>query len=514
MTLLHAVLSIMTERSTFFLQLMIEHLWISGAAIGIAIIVGGTAGILIYRYERAVAPTLGMVNFLYTIPSISMLGFLIPFFGIGNTAAIIALTIYALLPMVRATHTGLAQIPASLSEAGASLGGSDFYVMTRVQLPLAMPIIMAGIRNMATMTIALAGIASFIGAGGLGVAIYRGITTNNPALTIAGSLLIAVLALSADAVLGRAEAWLKHPPRRAGKRRVAYAGTAAAVLIAASGVTYGFFGRADVIHIATKPMTEQLIMGEMLKMVIEQNTGLEARITAGVGGGTSNIQPGMESGAFDIYPEYTGTAWNMVLKEDSKYSEEKFPQLTESYAKAFRMRWVGMYGFNDTFGIAVRRAVAEQYDLHTYSDLRRAAPRLTFGAEYDFYEREDGYSALCAAYGLSFARTVDLDIGLKYAALADGQVDVMTVFTTDGQLSAADAIVLTDDQHFFPSYRCGNVVREDVLTRHPELSTALLSLEGSISDEEMAAMNHAVESEGREPRAVAEEFLRKKGILN
>ena len=514
MTLLHAVVSMMTERSTFFLQLMIEHLWISGAAIGIAIIVGGTAGILIYRYERAAAPTLGVVNFLYTIPSISMLGFLIPFFGIGNAAAIIALTIYALLPMVRATHTGLAQIPAALSEAGASLGGSDFYVMTRVQLPLAMPIIMAGIRNMATMTIALAGIASFIGAGGLGVAIYRGITTNNPALTIAGSLLIAVLALSADAVLGRAEAWLKHPPRMAGKRRVAYAGTAAAVLIAASGVTYGFFGRADVIHIATKPMTEQLIMGEMLKMVIEQNTGLEARITAGVGGGTSNIQPGMESGAFDIYPEYTGTAWNMVLKEDSKYSEEKFPQLIESYAKAFRMRWVGMYGFNDTFGIAVRRAVAEQYDLHTYSDLRRAAPRLTFGAEYDFYEREDGYSALCAAYGLSFARTVDLDIGLKYAALADGQVDVMTVFTTDGQLSAADAIVLTDDQHFFPSYRCGNVVREDVLTRHPELSTALLSLEGSISDEEMAAMNHAVESEGREPRAVAEEFLRKKGILN
>jgi len=269
-----------------------------------------------------------------------------------------------------------------------------------------------------------------------------------------------------------------------------------------------------LLHAVVSMMTEQLIMGEMLKMVIEQNTGLEARITAGVGGGTSNIQPGMESGAFDIYPEYTGTGWNMVLKEDSKYSEEMFPQLTADYEKKFRMHWVGMYGFNDTFGIAVRRAVAEQYDLHTYSDLRRAAPRLTFGAEYDFYEREDGYSALCAAYGLSFARTVDLDIGLKYAALADGQVDVMTVFTTDGQLSAADAIVLTDDQHFFPFYRCGNVVREDVLTRHPELSTALLSLEGSISDEEMAAMNHAVESEGREPRAVAEEFLRKKGILN
>ena len=171
MELFQAVVSIFSERSAFFVQLVIEHLWISGAAIGIAIVLGGTAGVLIHRYEHAAAPTLGTVNFLYTIPSISMLGFLIPFFGIGNRSAIIALTIYALLPMVRATHTGLSQVQPSLREAAASLGGSELHVLTRVQIPLAMPIIMSGIRNMATMTIALAGIASFIGAGGLGVAI-------------------------------------------------------------------------------------------------------------------------------------------------------------------------------------------------------------------------------------------------------------------------------------------------------------------------------------------------------
>ena len=171
MELLHAVFSIFSERSAFFVQLLVEHLWISGAAIGIAVVLGGAAGILIHRYERAAAPTLGTVNFLYTIPSISMLGFLIPFFGIGNRSAIIALTIYALLPMVRATHTGLAQIQPSLVEAAIGMGGSAFHVLTRVQIPLAMPVIMSGIRNMATMTIALAGIASFIGAVGLGVAI-------------------------------------------------------------------------------------------------------------------------------------------------------------------------------------------------------------------------------------------------------------------------------------------------------------------------------------------------------
>ena len=513
MELFQAVVSIFSERSAFFVQLVIEHLWISGAAIGIAIVLGGTAGVLIHRYEHAAAPTLGTVNFLYTIPSISMLGFLIPFFGIGNRSAIIALTIYALLPMVRATHTGLSQVQPSLREAAASLGGSELHVLTRVQIPLAMPIIMSGIRNMATMTIALAGIASFIGAGGLGVAIYRGITTNNPALTIAGSLLIAVLALVVEGVLGFAERRMAEPVREREISRTAYASAAAAVLIAVSGVTYGFFGKADVVHIATKPMTEQLIMGEMLKLVIEHDTGLEARITAGVGGGTSNIHPGMESGAFDIYPEYTGTGWNMVLKEESKYGEELFPKLTEEYERRFRMRWMGMYGFNDTFGIAVRRDIAEQYDLHTYSDLRRAAPNLTFGAEYDFFERADGFPALCKAYGLDFARTVDLDIGLKYQALANKQMDVMIVFTTDGQLAAADARVLTDDHGFFPSYGCGNVVRAEVLERHPELGDALDKLTGIITDEEMAAMNYAVESEGKEPRSVAENFLRGKGLL-
>ena len=177
------------------------------------------------------------------------------------------------------------------------------------------------------------------------------------------------------------------------------------------------------------------------------------------------------------------------------------------------MRWMGMYGFNDTFGIAVRREIAEKYDLHTYSDLRRAAPNLTFGAEYDFFERADGFPALCKAYGLDFARTVDLDIGLKYQALANKQMDVMIVFTTDGRLAAADARVLTDDQGFFPSYRCGNVVRAEVLDRHPELGDALDKLTGIITDEEMAAMNYAVESEGKEPRSVAEDFLRGKGLL-
>ena len=145
---------------------------------------------------------MSIINFIYTIPSISLLGFLIPLSGIGDTTAIIALTVYALLPMVRNTHTGLTNVNPLLIEAATGMGSTRLQTLVKIKLPLAMPVIIAGLRNMAVMTIALAGIASFIGAGGLGVAIYRGITTNNKAMTLAGSLLIAILAIVVDFVIG------------------------------------------------------------------------------------------------------------------------------------------------------------------------------------------------------------------------------------------------------------------------------------------------------------------------
>lgn len=197
--------SLLVTRWDFFSNLLLEHIEISFIAIAIAIVFGGIVGILISEYQKSAKWTLGVINFVYTIPSISMLGFLIPFSGVGDTTAIIALTIYALLPMVRSTHTGLTNVDPDTIEAAKGMGSTRWQILFHIKLPLAMPVIMSGIRNMVTMTIALAGIASFIGAGGLGVAIYRGITTNNAAMTLAGSLLTALLALVIDAILGFVE---------------------------------------------------------------------------------------------------------------------------------------------------------------------------------------------------------------------------------------------------------------------------------------------------------------------
>lgn len=498
----------------FFGQLLVEHLEISFLAIAIAIVFGGAVGILISEYRKSAKWTLGVINFVYTIPSISMLGFLIPFSGIGNATAVIALTIYALLPMVKSVHTGLTNVDPAIIEAAKGMGSTRGQILIKIKLPLAMPVIMSGIRNMVTMTIALAGIASFIGSGGLGVAIYRGITTNNAAMTVAGSLLTALLALVADFILGRLELRLGTHRRKKKDRRKRAAGIAAGVL-AACLIVAGIVSQSqpsDTIRIATKPMTEQYVIGEMLDILIDQDTNLNVELTQGVGGGTSNIEPAMESGEFDLYPEYTGTAWNAVLKKKDVYSEDKFDKLRADY-EDMGMTWTCMYGFENTYGMVVRKDIADQYGIKTYSDLQKIAPNLTFGAEYDFYEREDGYDALCDAYGLDFGKTMDLDIGLKYQALAEKQIDVMVVFTTDGQLSDADAVMLTDDKDFFPSYLCGNVVRSEVLEKHPELNGVFNKLTGQISDEDMSRMNYEVEVEGKEPRDVAEAFLRERGLI-
>ena len=270
--------------------------------------------------------------------------------------------------------------------------------------------------------------------------------------------------------------------------------------------------QGGTVHMATKSMTEQFILASMMKTLIEQDTDLTVKLTEGVGGGTMNIQPAMVKGEFDFYPEYTGTGWNNVLKMQGLYSEALFEQLVAGY-KELGMSWVGMLGFNNTYGIAVRTEIAEQYNLKTLSDLAAVAPQLVFGANYDFFERLDGFDALCQAYGLKFKNTVDMEMGLKYDAIRQKEIDVVNAFTTDGQLSSSNVTVLADDKGFYPSYMCGFVVRDEVLAAHPELLDVFKKVENILTDEKMAAMNYQVEVEGQDPEAVATNFLKEAGLV-
>ncbi len=511
--MLHEILDTFLTQKAFFGLLLVEHMGIALCAIVIAVVIGGIFGIVISEYRKASTTALGVVNFLYTIPSISMLGFLIPFSGVGNVTAIIALTIYALLPMVRNTYVGITQIDAAILEAAEGMGSTRWQMLYKIKLPLAFPVIVSGVRTMMTMTIALGGIASFIGAGGLGVAIYRGIATNNTAMTMVGSLLIALLALGLDFAMGFFERSVGATSKRSMKKIVTVAAMVLCVFVLAAGASF-FSGQSkQSIRIATKSVTEHHILSEMLALLIEQETDLHVELTQGVGGGTANMHPATEKGDFDLYIDYTGTGWNMVLKKGGLYTEDLFPTLQQEYGNRYNMQWLGMYGFNNTYGIAVRADLAKQYNLKTYSDLRTVNDKLVFGAGYDFFGRQDGFDMLCETYDLAFADTVDMDFGLKYQAMAEGKIDVMTIFTTDGQLGVADVVVLIDDKQMYPSYRCGNIVRTEFLQKHPELYDVLELIQGRISDSAMATLNYQVEGLGKDPADVAKDFLQTQGLL-
>lgn len=278
---------------------------------------------------------------------------------------------------------------------------------------------------------------------------------------------------------------------------------------------WGCSHRENTIRIATKPMTEQFILGEMLGILIENDTDLTVEITKGIGGGTSNIHPAIVKGEFDMYPEYTGTGWLVVLKKDTLPPADKlYQELQQEYEQKYHLKWIAPYGFNNAYSLAVNEEKARQYDLKKFSDLTRFPNEFTFGAEYDFFEIYEGYEALCKFYKLRFKKTRDMDIGLKYEAIKSDKVDVMTIFTTDGQLSKARLVVLEDDKHFFPSYYCATVVRESVLTEHPELEQVLKKMKGILTNNEMANLNYEVDIAGQPEHEVAKDFLKRKGLIH
>ena len=273
-------------------------------------------------------------------------------------------------------------------------------------------------------------------------------------------------------------------------------------------------GAKKKVVVASKPHTEQYILAEMIAQLIEKHSDIKVERKLGIGGGTANIHPAMVKGEVDIYPEYTGTGWLYVLKrEPLSDAQAVYRQVGEEYRRQFKIKWLGLYGFNNTYALAVPRALAEKWQLETFSDLSRHSDAFTFGAEYDFFEREDGYNGLVKAYGFRFKGRKDMDIGLKYEAVKSGQVNVINAFSTDGQLQQYQMKVLRDDRNYFPTYYAATLVREETLQKYPELEGVLNRLNGKISDQEMTELNYQVEIDKQEPAAVAAQYLQRKGLL-
>ena len=272
-------------------------------------------------------------------------------------------------------------------------------------------------------------------------------------------------------------------------------------------------GRDGTLTIGSKNFTENIIMAEIMAQTVEANTSLKVERKLNLGG-TLICWEGLKKGELDMYPDYTGTGLMAILKREVITDpDEVYNIVQQEYNKQFKIKWLKPVGFNNTYATAVTKEFAKKHALNTTSDLKAHAGDLVFCAEQEFFNRNDGFQGFCQAYGLKFKDTKAMDIGLKYKAVADGKVDVIDAFSTDGELVSYKMKVLEDDQNFFPPYYCAPVVRMDTLEKHPELEDVLNKLAGKISDEDMQQMNYKVKEKGLNPADVAAEFLKAKGIV-
>lgn len=274
-------------------------------------------------------------------------------------------------------------------------------------------------------------------------------------------------------------------------------------------------GSKDTVVIGSKDFSENIILGEILSQLIENKTELKVERKPNMGGTFINFEA-LKKGDIDIYSEYTGTGLTAHLKMDVITNpEEAYNVVKEEFNKQFDISWLEPYGFNNTYAIAVTRAVADKYHLEKTSDLKGVSENLVFGGENEFFNRQDGFEGFCDLYGVTFKGDPKMmNVSLKYQAIGNNDMDATDAFTTDAEIKKYDLKVLEDDLNFFPPYYAAPLVRNDTLKEHPELKDVLNLLAGQISDEEMTELNYQVNVEQKKVEQVATDFLKSKDLLN
>ena len=495
-----------------------QHLALTGAATGLAVLIGIPLGILATRWAGLRSSILASVGILQTIPSLAMLTLLLALFHrIGALPAIVALTLYALLPIVRNTIAGLGAVNKDVLQAAVGIGMTPAQQLTMVRLPLALPIIIAGVRTAAVTCVGVATLAAFIGAGGLGQFINRGLALANTQLILLGAIPAALLAIVIDFAVSLA-GWALSPQRKIGKRTASRNLSQVSALLLPLLVFVGggmaYFRSSPDIVVGSKIFSESLILGHMMADLIED--GCQLRVDRRFClGGTMICHGALINGEIDLYAEYTGTGLTTVLHEDSENDPETvYDKVKKEYRERYSVEWLPSIGINNTYALAVRREMAEENGWQKISDMKSSAEQLTAGWTSEFAERPDGYLGLPQAYDFEFGEVVDIDAGLMYDALVAGEVDVIAAYSTDGRIAAYDLVLLEDDRGFFPPYYAAPIVRQATIDDYPQVQAALLKLADILDDATMRRLNLQVDEKKRSPEVVAREFLVERGLLD
>jgi osmoprotectant transport system permease protein len=478
-------------------------------------------GVWVTRRRRLELAVLGTASVIQTIPSLALLAIMVPalallggatshLFGlelrsIGYLPAVIGLTLYSMLPIIRNTVTGILGVDASVNEAARAVGMTEGQRLLRVELPLALPVIIAGIRTATVWVVGIATLSTPVGAPSLGNYIFSGLQTRNFSAVMTGCISAAALALLLDFLIR----WLEVAIRE--RKRAVIAGPLAVIagLVLYTGYTFAIdlaAPRDKMVTIGAKTFTEQYILSELLGLQISQETGVPTRALHSLG--STVAFDALRSGDLDVYIDYSGTIWATIMDQTvlPESRSEVLVQVREYLAKEHGITLVGPLGFENAYALGMRRDLTRELRIDTISQLANHAPNLEIAGDYEFFARPE-WAALRDTYGLKFRKQRSMDSSLMYQAVRKSQVDVISAFSTDGRIAAFDIQLVEDDRGVIPPYDAIILAGARVAEEMPEVLAALGKLVGRISQSRMQRLNLRVDQDGETPKAVAEEFL-------
>lgn len=516
----------MVQNKEKIISLLIEHMELTVMSVGLAILIGVPLGILIRYVRKLNKPVLAVANVIQAIPSMALLGFAIPFLGIGTLPAVVMVILYSLLPIIKNTFIGLDNISPQIIEAAKGIGLTKFQILTKIQIPLALPVIMAGVRISAVTAVGLMTIAAFIGAGGLGYLVYSGIRTVNNNQILAGAIPACILALVVDFLVGLVEKLVtpislqkcenKNVQIMKRKRKIQKiilgAVSGALLIFMCFNMAMGNRKNDKEITIGTMDFTEQSILGHMVGDIIEENTDIKVIRKTNLGA-SSVCFSALTSKDIDMYVEYTGSAYTDRLGYTPMSNvEEVYNTVKNDFKDKYGLEVLGQLGFNNTYTLATTEDIANKYSLEKLSDLSKVNNKLKAGTTLEFIDREDGLLGLKRKYKFDLKEEIGLDGSPRYVALNSGEVDIVNAFSTDGLLKKFNLKVLEDDKKFFPPYYAIPVVSSEVLEKYPEIEGAIGKLSEVLNNEVMIELNYEVDELQKSPEQVASEFLKREGL--
>ncbi len=523
-------ISFLTSHSRELFLRLAEHLQLTFAAVFIAATIGYPLAALTFNSPRLRVLIQSLCNLFQTIPSLALLALLLPLLGLGFLPAVVALVLYAVLPIVRSTYTALSDAEPDQIDAGRVLGMTSLQLLWYVRLPSGLPQLISGLRIAFVWSVGTATLSAFIGAGGLGQFITTGLARNSTPFLLLGAIPAALLALFIDYFLGQLEEAARHWKNgTVATRQVRFfslttRGTYKVLnglegyllvmiliilIICAIPSRHSIAPASDkpLIRIGAKNFVEQMILGEILAQKIESTGNYRVERKFGLGS-TALIHGAIVGGDIDLYVEYSGTAEQNILRLSSPLLlDPVHTELARLYREKFDLLWLDSLGFSNSYAVVISNNRSTTW-YSTLSSFAPVASNWTAGLNAEFIDRPDGYPALQKIYNLKFREVKTLDAGLTYPALDTGAVGAIVVFSTDGQLANTEHYrVLEDDRHAFPRYDASPVLRNSVAEKHPDLVGLLSGLADKITEDTMRRLNHEVESGKREPAQVARDFL-------